>query len=58
MFNTGGIAMLIVFAVKAFLFVIWASLSMAVVYLTVAAPFILAAWLAVKLTKRIKRWLK
>lgn len=50
--------MLILFALKAFVFVLWAGISMAVVYLAVAAPFILAAWLAVKLTKRIKRWLK
>lgn len=58
MFNTGGIAMLIAFAVKAFLFVMWASLSMAFLYLAVAAPFVITAWLAVKVTERIKKWLR
>jgi len=58
MFNTGGIAMLIVFTVKAFLFVMRASLSMAFLYLAVAAPFLITAWLAVKVTERIKKWLR
>ncbi len=50
--------MLIVFAVKAFLFAIWASTVMAFLYLAVAAPFVVAAWLTAKITERIKKWLK